>query len=69
MLMDNKLDDLIILRGGDDDPDAVTPDAYILATIFVAVFNSLDDVCPPPNFVTRVRRYVTCHEVFVTQLA
>ena len=69
MLMENKLDDLIILRSGDDDPDAVTPDAYILATFFVAVFNSLDDVCPPPNFVTRVRRYVTCHEVFVTQLA
>ena len=66
MLMDNKLDDLIILRGGDDDPDTVTPDANNLATISVTVFNSLDDVCPPPNFVTR---YVTCHELFVTQLA
>ena len=69
MLMENKLDDLIILRSGDDDPDAVTHDAYILATISVTVFNSLDDVCPPPNFVTRARCYVTCHELCVTQLA
>ena len=70
MLLEKKLDDLI-LRSGDDDPDAVAPDANIMTIVPVTVLQSFDNACPLPTFVTaitRVTRNVTCDKIFVTQL-
>ena len=67
MLFENttKLDDLI-LRSGDDDADAVASDANIVTIVSVTILKSLDNACPLPTFVTC---NVTCHKIFVTELA
>ena len=66
-VIEKKLDDLI-LRSGDDDPDAVAPDANIMTIVSVTILQSFDNACPLPTFVTAVTSNVTCHKVFVTQL-
>ena len=70
MLFENttKLDDLI-LRSGDDDADAVASDANIVTIVSVTILKSLDNACPLSTFVTAVTCNMTCHKIFVTELA